>query len=98
MINEQTNKDMTKFETSEVYKMGWVTDAEMFNHFIVIRRTDKTVWIQEFSRPDSEIITLRIYVWANVEQVKPFGSYSMAPILSADKVSNIVDSMTVLVS
>ena len=44
----------------------------------VAKRTDKTIVTAAGDR-------LKIKVWDDVEQVKPWGSYSMAPIVSADR-------------
>ena len=93
IMKNLTTTTTTRFETSEVYKMGWVTDSEMFNHFIVLKRTEKMITIQEFGMPDSKEIRLKVNVYRDVESVKPFGTYSMAPILKADKFSNIVDTI-----
>jgi hypothetical protein len=69
---------MTKFETGKVYYTRSVADADMIVRVTVAKRTDKTIVTALGDR-------LRIKVWNDVEQVKPWGSYSMAPIVGADR-------------
>jgi hypothetical protein len=61
--------------------------------FEVMARTAKTVT----ARPHCSLLkgeTLRITIWQGVEQVKPWGRYSMAPIIAADRPIAIVESTT----
>lgn len=69
---------MTKFETGKTYYTRSVADYDTIVRVTVAKRTDKTIVTAAGDR-------LRINVWNDVEQVKPWGSYSMAPIVSADR-------------
>ena len=69
---------MTKFETGKTYYTRSVADYDTIVRVTVVKRTDKTIVTAGGDR-------LKIKVWADVEQVKPWGSYSMAPIVSADR-------------
>jgi len=70
-----------KFEAGKTYKTRLVSDCEQNAILTVISRTEKTIKAStEFG-----VKTLRISLWNGVEQVKPWGSYSMAPIISANK-------------
>jgi heme-binding NEAT domain protein len=66
------------FETGTTYKGRFIGDADSVILLTVKARTAKTI-----KTADGK--TLRVSVWNGVEQVKPFGSYSMAPIISADR-------------
>ena len=69
---------MTKFETGKTYYTRSVADYDTIVRVTVAKRTDKTIVTAAGDR-------LRINVWNDVEQVKPWGSYSMAPIVGADR-------------
>jgi len=74
---------MTKFETGKTYYTRSVADYDTIVRVTVAKRTDKTIVTALGDR-------LRINVWNGVEQVKPWGSYSMAPIVSADRLLEAV--------
>ena len=69
---------MTKFETGKTYYTRSVGDYDTIVRVTVAKRTDKTIVTDAGDR-------LRINVWQDVEQVKPWGSFSMAPIVGADR-------------
>lgn len=69
---------MTKFETGKTYYTRSVADYDTIVRVTVANRTDKTIVTAAGDR-------LKIKVWDGVEQVKPWGSYSMAPIVGADR-------------
>ncbi len=72
---------MTKFEVGKTYSQCHIGDSELFSHFIVLARTAKTVTVQSHSK----IMRRGLSVYNDVEQFKPFGSYSMCMIVGADK-------------
>lgn len=67
-----------KFETGKTYATRSIVDADTIIKVSVAKRTAKTITTTAGK-------VLRISEWAGVEQVKPWGSYSMAPIVSADR-------------
>jgi hypothetical protein len=69
---------MTKFETGKTYYTRSVADYDTIVRVTVAKRTDKTIVTAAGDR-------LKIKVWDGIEQVKPWGSYSMAPIVGADR-------------
>lgn len=75
---------MTKFEIGKTYYTRSACDQNCVWIFAVVKRTEKTVTIKE---PGKKPLTKRIYIYDNTEMVKPLGSYSMNPILSAEKVA-----------
>lgn len=71
---------MKNFEIGKTYFGRSVCDHDCKFVETIVSRTAKTV-----STISGK--TFRVSVWSGVEQFKPCGSYSMAPIISADKVS-----------
>jgi len=70
---------MAKFETGKTYWTRLIVDADYRVRVTVAKRTAKTI-----TTADGK--SLRISEWDGVEQVKPWGSYSMCPIVGADRV------------
>lgn len=71
---------MNTFQTGTTYQTRSICDADMIIKVTVAQRTAKTIKTAEGK-------TLRIGVYDNCEFVKPWGSYSMAPIVRADRVA-----------
>ena len=69
---------MTQFQIGKAYFTRSICDADTIIRVTVSKRTDKTIVTDLGDR-------LRVKVWNGVEQVKPWGTYSMAPIVSADR-------------
>jgi hypothetical protein len=69
---------MTQFQIGKTYFTRSICDADTIIRVTVSKRTDKTIVTDSGDR-------LRVKVWNGVEQVKPWGTYSMAPIVSADR-------------
>jgi hypothetical protein len=76
---------MKEFEINKTYRVRSVCDYDCFWDYKVISRTAKTITIIDISRELQPPMIKRIYVFNDTETVKPDGSYSMAPILRADK-------------
>ena len=66
------------FKAGSTYSTRSVCDHNCIFSIEVVSRTAKTLRTADGK-------TLRISIYDGVEQVKPCGSYSMAPIISADK-------------
>ena len=69
-----------QFEAGKTYYTRSVCDHDHIIRVKIVGRTAKTVKTDKGK-------TLRIYVYEGVERVKPWGSYSMAPIVGADRVA-----------
>lgn len=67
---------MTKFETGRTYSTRSVCDHECIISVTVARRTAKTIVTTDGKR-------FRVGEYDGSEYVKPWGSYSMAPIVRA---------------
>ena len=69
-----------QFEAGKTYYTRSVCDHDHIIRVKIVGRTAKTVKTDKGK-------TLRVYVYEGVERVKPWGSYSMAPIVGADRVA-----------
>lgn len=67
---------MQTFQPGKTYATRSICDHNCIISLTVAKRTAKTI-----TTTDGK--TLRINLWQDVEQVKPWGSYSMAPIVDA---------------
>lgn len=67
------------FEAGRTYWTRSICDSDCIHKITVSRRTAKTIWTACGK-------TLRVTSWRGVEQVKPFGSYSMCAVIGADRV------------
>ena len=76
---------MSKFETGKIYYCRSACDYNCVWNFIVERRSDSSIWIRDVDG-NKPAIRRSIKNWSNVETCLPLGSYSMAPMLSADRV------------
>jgi len=68
------------FEAGKTYWTRSICDHDCIIRVSVVSRTAKTI------KTDKGKV-LRIATYNGVEQVKPWGSYSMAPIVGADRVA-----------
>lgn len=85
---------MSKFEIGKSYYAVSVCDSNCKWVYKVVGRTAKRVTLQaqplpEQQYPCEDIITKGIRIFDGCEECLPLGRYSMAPILSADKIINI---------
>jgi hypothetical protein len=72
---------MTKFEVGKTYATRSIGDHNCIFSFTILARTAKTVTVTVHGKTVRRGLSL----WNGVEQFKPFGSYSMAAVISADK-------------
>jgi hypothetical protein len=70
---------MSKFVTGKTYTTRSVCDHDCIVSIKIIKRTEKTLTTEV----RGEQKTLRIGIYEGAEFVKPWGSYSMAPIVKA---------------
>ena len=73
----------TQFKVGQTYSGRSICDHNCIFSITVLSRTPKTIKVRRHDYP-SEVKTLRPYIYDDVEQVKPYGSYSMCTIISAD--------------
>ena len=68
----------TQFKINTTYQTRSICDYECIFSYEVVKRTAKTVTLSNGK-------TCRISVRDGVEEIKPDGSYSMCPVIKADK-------------
>lgn len=69
-----------QFEAGKTYYTRSVCDHDHIIRVKIVGRTAKTVKTDKGK-------TFRVYVYDGVERFKPWGSYSMCPIIGADRVA-----------
>lgn len=74
---------MATFETGKTYWTRSVCDYDCIISITVIKRTAKTITVKIMG----EIKSLRVKESSGVEWVRPWGSFSMAPSIHADKMA-----------
>ena len=70
-----------QFEVGKTYATRSLCDYDTIFRFQILARTQKTVTVNV----NGKTARRGIYVYDDVERLKPFGSYSMAAIISADR-------------
>jgi len=92
-IRNKKMDNIIKFKTGKTYYCRSVGDHDCVWRYKVIKRTAKTVTLMELNadgtentHPQNDGGVKRLRIWKQIEQLNPMGSYSMAPILSADSV------------
>jgi hypothetical protein len=70
-----------KFEVGETYSCNSVCDSDCWWHFKIVKRSAKSIWTEI----DGEVKCRRISIYRESETFMPFGSYSMAPIVRAER-------------
>ena len=73
---------MTTFEIGTTYFMRSPCDHNCIWEYEVARRSAKSVWLKD---SEGKVTRRAIKVWSDVETCSPLGTYSMSPILSADR-------------
>ena len=77
---------LTKFIAGKWYSTRSIGDHNCIFKYKVLRRTEKTVWLErDVPVNKNYFITRKISEWEGVEQFWPEGKHSFAPIISADK-------------
>lgn len=75
---------MKKFEIGKSYKMHSPCDHNCIWSYIVVGRTAATITISDGKEKKTCRINKLTSEYRQAESIKPLGSYSMNPILSAD--------------
>ena len=73
------------FETGKTYYCRSVCDYNCVWKFEILSRTEKTVTLSSGKRCK---INTMVHDGESIQYVRPLGKYSMAPVLSADKITN----------
>ena len=81
---------MKTFEVGKIYFMRSICDYNCIWRYRVVNRTKATITIQEIDRENNDVNKPKMcrIIRSNIfgfEAVRPLGSYSMAPVLGADR-------------
>lgn len=77
-------KEMKRFEVGRRYSMRSACDHDCVWTYTVLARTEKSVMLSDGKHLTRCIINKRTSEALGAEAVRPMGSYSMAPILTAE--------------
>ena len=72
---------MAKFEAGKTYATRSITDHNCVIRVTIVKRTAKTVTTDNGKR-----FRVSVSPYDGVETIKPYGSYSMCPVISAGRV------------
>lgn len=76
---------MTKtFEIGKTYTARSICDYDCVFAWTVVSRTAKRMVLED---KRGETRTVGIKVWGDCETAKPLGTYSMCPVINADRVA-----------
>lgn len=78
---------MKKFEIGTTYAMRSPCDHNCIWSFTVTARTAQTITLDDGKKAIKCRINKQVSEWNNAETVYPLGRYSMAPVLTADKIA-----------
>ena len=70
-----------RFEVGKTYYVSSIGDHECVFSFKVVKRSEKTVWLEEYGKVKARRV--RISAYDKCEVCDPHGVYSMSPVLHA---------------
>jgi hypothetical protein len=73
---------MTQFQVGKTYYQRSMCDHDCIFRFPILDRTDHSVTVEVHGK----IVRRGVEIYEGVEQFAPFGRYSMAVLISADRV------------
>jgi hypothetical protein len=76
---------MIMFQAGQSYEMRSVCDFDCVLTYKVTRRSGQSIWIYDIRSKNMVAERRKITTFNGVETCRPLGSYSMAPILTAEK-------------
>lgn len=83
-VNAKVSKSKPKeFEVGKTYYTRSICDHDTIHKITVLRRSEKSIWIKDH-RGERRLGVARNY--DDFESVKPFGTYSMCAVISAERV------------
>jgi len=77
-----TTATATQFQVGHTYSCRSACDYDTVFSFEVVARTAKTLRLRYLGRE----MTRRVRLYNGIEHADPLGQYSMAPVISADRV------------
>jgi hypothetical protein len=93
-MNYCPSENTTRFEVGKSYEMRSICDHDCVWFYTILRRTPKTVTTTDNGKEQTFRVRVEEIVCVtpvegrvkSIETIMPLGRYSMAPVLSADKV------------
>ena len=76
-----TKESKMNFETGKTYTARSIGDNDCVISITVLRRTAKTIYVAGNALTKK---SLRVWNYNGVEQVAPWGKFSMSPVISAN--------------
>jgi hypothetical protein len=76
------------FQVGTTYTTRSACDSDCIFRFTVIKRTAKFITVLRDNGADGELIRVGVKTDDRGEWALPFGSYSMAPVIRADRVDS----------
>lgn len=77
---------MSKFEANKKYWYGSICDSDFRDELKIMKRTVKSVWVSGGDNGETTRRTIQ-HDSDGSEYIKPFGTYSMCPILRASRIA-----------
>ena len=74
-------QEIKRFKVSTKYGTSSVCDHNCIFKFTITKRTEKSIWF--FERDPKKVTRRKLDIWEGEETFRPYGTYSMAPVLSA---------------
>ncbi len=76
---------MQKFEVGKTYSMRSACDHNCVWNAKVLNRTARFVTLKVDG--GKELVRCKVHVWQDSESCYPLGTYSMCPVLTAEKIA-----------
>lgn len=72
----------TRFEVGKTYTTRSICDHNCIYSYLVVKRTAKQIHLRTQGK---DTVKRGIYIYEGVEHCKPEGTYSMCPVINANK-------------
>lgn len=79
---------IAKFEVGATYSCTSICDSECVFRFTVVKRTEKTLWLDYHGKTRAR----RVRMHGNTEACDPQGRFSMSPVLFATDVETAAEA------
>lgn len=70
------------FETGQTYSHGYIGDSDIEVLYTITKRTPKFITLEDSLGNTKRVGT---YKFEGIEKAKPEGTYSLCPVISADR-------------
>ena len=80
-----TSTEVVTFEVGSAYTCRSACDSDVAWTFEVVRRTAQFITLKTWGDPLGDETRCKVRVWNGVESASPLGTYSMSPVITADR-------------